>query len=162
MNTGRDRKQAKQKHLILKDERTKDVRPAVGCWIKTHLESVSKYGGKMLAMSPEQFSEWRQERCQREDNQALCLLASEQRVAPQRPREDSKQKKERMEPEDSERHARGEALPGSRCPRGALPSSDSTSGLQTRQSSLGKRPDTGSHTVTPEPSPLAADCGNSM
>lgn len=103
---------------------------------------------KMAAMSPEQFSEWRQERCQGEDNQALCLLASEQRVAPQRPGEDSKQKKERMEPEDSEHRARGKALPGSRCHSGTLPLSESTSVLQTRQSSPVKHPDTGSHTVT--------------
>lgn len=40
--------------------------------IKTHLESVSKYGERIVAMSPEPLSECRQERCHGEKIIRLC------------------------------------------------------------------------------------------
>lgn len=83
---------------------------------------------------------------------ALCLLASDRRVAEswRRQRQMSAQKKRRREPEDSEHHARGKALAGLSVPHGTLRALQDC----TPDSFPVTRPGTGSHIVTTAATPF--------
>lgn len=95
-------------------EGKKDVSPAVGGSGKNPLRVIFQIWGKNGGNDPRAAD--RKDDKDKTIRLALCLLASDRRVAEswRRQRQMSARKK-RREPEDSEHHGRGKALAGSKC-----------------------------------------------